>query len=225
MNSISDIQHAFYINLDIRPDRKQHVEEQMAKIGINCQRFRAIKLENGAIGCSMSHLKILETAKQNNWDHVLIVEDDILFSKPALFVEQFNYFLSNHKDFDVLLLGGNSIPPYRKIDECCIKVTKCLTTTGYLVRNHYFDTLIQNYKEGIGKLLNDPSKQYFYAIDKYWIPLQTRDNWYLIIPLTVMQREDYSDIEKKVTNYNNVMTDLNKKAYFERIGNYKANKL
>ena len=65
MNSISDIKHAFYINLHCRPDRKQHVENQLTSIGINAERFNAIKMSNGAIGCSMSHLKIIENAKAN----------------------------------------------------------------------------------------------------------------------------------------------------------------
>lgn len=77
MNSIEDIHHALYINLESRPDRKQHVEKQMSIIGICANRFSAIELENGAIGCSMSHLKCLEIAKQNNWDHILIIEDDL----------------------------------------------------------------------------------------------------------------------------------------------------
>jgi hypothetical protein len=52
---------------------------------------------------------------------------------------------------------------------------------------------------------------YYFAIDKYWFCLQQCDKWYLIIPLTVIQRESYSDIEKKITNYKNVMTDIDKK--------------
>ena len=66
MNSIEDIQHAFYINLESRPDRKKHIEQQLNLLGINADRFNAIKLPNGALGCSMSHLKCLEIAKQNN---------------------------------------------------------------------------------------------------------------------------------------------------------------
>ena len=66
MNSISDIKHAFYINLDTRPDRKVHVENQLQSVGITAERFNAIRLTNGAVGCSMSHLKILENAKVNN---------------------------------------------------------------------------------------------------------------------------------------------------------------
>jgi glycosyl transferase family 25 len=211
IDNISDIQHVFYINLEHRVDRKNHVEEQLKKIGIqNAQRFNAIKLSNGALGCSMSHLKCLEMAKENAWDHVLIVEDDILFLDPTLFVKQMNQFLSIHKVWDTVLIAGNNIPPYKTVDATCVKVTKCQTTTGYMVRSHYYDILIENIRTGINHLLKEPKKHILYAIDKYWFALQEKHLWYLIIPLTVTQREDYSDIEKRPTNYIRVMTDLDK---------------
>jgi glycosyl transferase family 25 len=217
MNSsiINNIEHAFYINLESRVDRKEHVEKQLANIGISANRFNAIKLTNGAIGCSMSHLKCLEIARQNNWDYVLIIEDDILFLNPELFKNQLNKFLKNHTDFDVVLIAGNNMPPYQKIDDSCIKVYRCQTTTGYLVKRHYYDTLINNIREGIQKLMKNPEQHVLYAIDKYWFKLQERDNWYLITPLSVTQREDYSDIEKRHTNYTRVMIDLEKEWMFK----------
>jgi glycosyl transferase family 25 len=216
MNSISDIKHAFYINLLSRPDRKHHVENQLKTIGIQAERFNAVKMANGAIGCSMSHLKIIEMAKMNDFEHVLIVEDDILFTKPKVFIEQFNKFLSNHNDFDVVLIAGNNLPPHNIIDESCVQVTHCQTTTGYLVKRHYYDKLIANYKEGILNLMKSPNDHRFFAIDKYWFNLQAVDKWYLITPLTVTQREDYSDIEKRPTNYTQSMLDLDKVAFLKR---------
>jgi glycosyl transferase family 25 len=216
MNSISDIKHAFYINLLSRPDRKNHVERQLKTIGINAERFNALKMDNGAIGCSMSHLKLIETAKANNWDHILIVEDDILFTDPTLFINQFNKFLSNHKSFDVVLIAGNNVPPYKNIDDTCVQVTHCQTTTGYLVQKHYYDTLITNYRNGILHLMKEPNNHKLYAIDKFWFNLQAIHKWYLITPLTVTQREDYSDIEKRPTNYTPVMLDLDKVAFLKR---------
>jgi len=216
MDSISDIKHAFYINLLSRPDRKQHVEAQLKSIGINAERFNAIKMTNGAIGCSMSHLKIIETAKSNNWEHVLIVEDDILFTDPNLFVEQFNKFLSIHKYFDVALIAGNNLPPYKIIDDSCVQVTHCQTTTGYIVQKHYYDTLIKNYKDGILLLMKEPANHFLYAIDKYWFNLQAIHKWYLITPLSVTQRADYSDIEKRPTDYSPAMLDLDKVAFIKR---------
>jgi glycosyl transferase family 25 len=216
MDSIEDIKHAVYINLDTRPDRKEHVEQQMKIIGVNAERFNAIRLENGAIGCSMSHLKCIEIAKENNWDHLMIVEDDILFLNPDLFRNQLNRFLQKHKDFDVLLIAGNNVPPYQKIDDSCVKVYRCQTTTGYIVKKHYYDTLISNMREGIKLLVTNPTQHVLYAVDKYWFKLQEKDNWYLITPLSVTQREDYSDIEKRQTNYTRVMIDLDKEWFFKQ---------
>lgn len=213
MESIQDIKHAFYINLASRPDRKQHVESQLKTLGINAERFNAIKLKNGALGCSMSHLKCLEIAKANSYPHLLTIEDDIKFLNPGVFKTQLNLFLSKHKSWDVVLIGGNNVPPYAKIDDTCVKVSMCQTTTGYLVNAHYFDTLIDNFRTGIKKLIEFPEQHIKYAIDKYWFRLQKRDNWFLIIPLTVTQREDYSDIEKRPTNYTPVMIDLDKESF------------
>jgi glycosyl transferase family 25 len=215
INSIENIDHAFYINLENRPDRKEHVEKQLKNIGISATRFNAVKLTNGAVGCSMSHLKCLEIARQNNWDHVMIVEDDILFLNPNLFKNQLNKFLKNHKNFDVLLIAGNNVPPYQKIDDSCIKVYRCQTTTGYIVQSHYYDKLINNIKEGIKHLITNPEQHVLYAIDKYWFHLQEKDNWFLITPLTVTQKEGYSDIEKRPTNYTKVMIDLDKEWMFK----------
>jgi hypothetical protein len=145
---------------------------------------------------------------------ILIVEDDIKFLNPELFKFQLNTFLSNHKGWDVVLLGGNNIPPYKKIDDTCVKITSCQTTTGYLVNGHYISILINNFRNGINKLLESPHLHIMYAIDKFWFRLQRSHNWFLIIPLTVTQREDYSDIEKRTTDYTKVMTDLNKESFF-----------
>lgn len=215
MNNISDITNAFYINLDCRPDRKMYVEDQLNKIGIKAQRCKAIKLENGSIGCSLSHLNCLQFAFDNDWEHVLIVEDDITFLLPELFIKQFNNFLENNNDWDVLLLGGNVIPPYKEVNKYCVKVEKCQTTTGYLVKKHYYQILIDNIKVGLKNLIKNPELHSLYAIDKFWFTLQQRDKWYLIIPLTVVQKPGYSDIEKKNTNYQALMKDLNK-VYLKR---------
>ena len=217
ISSISDIKHCFYINLESRKDRKIHVERQLALIGISCaERFNAIKLPNGVIGCSLSHLKCLTTAKEQGWDHLLICEDDIEFLNPELFITQFNGFLDNNKTWDTVLIAGNNVPPYMLSNEYSVRVSRCQTTTGYLVHSHYFDTLIENIKGGIQHLMREPAKHVLYAIDKYWFRLQEKDFWFLIVPLTVVQREDYSDIEKRRTNYKHAMVDLDKKYMFSR---------
>ena len=221
MKSIQDIDHVYYINLDSRPDRKTHVESQLDSIGIKqCTRFSACMMVNGAIGCSTSHLKILEMAREQNLPHIMIVEDDIEFTKPDLFVKQMNNFLG-HNDpttYDVVLLAGNNIPPYRVHDESSVQVSHCQCALGYFVQSHYYDTLIKNFSQSLEKLIQFPDHHIEYAVDKYWLHLQKRDRWYLIVPLTIIQKPDYSNIEKKNVNYNHLMLDLDKKQFIQKMG-------
>jgi GR25 family glycosyltransferase involved in LPS biosynthesis len=213
------IKNVLYINLANRPDRKERVEAQLNVLGIPFQRFNAVSMKNGAVGCTLSHIKCLQLARDSDWDHVLIVEDDIEFLNPELFQKQFSSFMTEMPEdnaWDVLLVGGNNQPPFESVSEFCVKVTRCQTTTGYLVRKHYYDTLIQNMKEGLALLMKNEGCHTEFAVDKYWFRLQEKDKWFLIIPLTVIQSEGYSDIEGKTTNYTTIMLDLDKKNFYTR---------
>jgi len=210
LKNIKDIKNVFYINLETREDRKRYFENQMKMVGLNAVRFNAIKHNIGAVGCSLSHLELLKYAKINDLDHILIMEDDIMFLNPKLFIENLNIFLTSQLDFDVLLIAGNNMGDYVKINNNCVKITHCQTTTGYLVKNHYYDKLIDNIQTGINHLMSNINLKIHYAIDQYWCKLQLIDKWYLLTPLTVSQRPDYSDIEKKKINYNNLMLKLDK---------------
>ena len=217
LKSQSDITNVFYINLLSRPDRKTHIESQLKGVGFpQFERFNAIKLPSGSgrVGCSLSHIKCLEIAKERNYSHLLICEDDTTFLNPELFKTQLNAFLSKGHTWDVVLFAGNNVPPYERIDDTCICVSRCQTTTCYLVNGPYFDVLIANMREGLQKLLKEPDNHFYYAIDKYWTKLQEKDNWFMITPVTVVQRDDYSDIEQRRTNYGKMMVDLDKHYLF-----------
>jgi GR25 family glycosyltransferase involved in LPS biosynthesis len=200
INNIRDIANVYYINLSERVDRKENVEEQLSQINIKGTRFDAIKNARGAVGCCLSHIGCLEIAVENNYDHVLICEDDILFLDSEKWLHQFNTFLESHKTWDVILLGGNNVGPYKEMDETSVKVNKCQTTTAYLINGQeYIKTILNQFRYALRNNL---------PVDVSWFDLQKKDNWYLIIPLTVVQREDYSDIEKKNVNYVREMMDL-----------------
>ena len=184
---------------------------------LEVERFNAIRhAEHGAIGCSMSHMRCIQLAKQRGWDHVLVCEDDVLFTNVPLFLTQLAKFMATVPHWDVVLLAGNNIPPFRVVNDACVQVGACQTTTAYIVQSHYYDTLIANYREGINKLMRNPLQKPAYAIDRYWFELQRRDRWFLITPLSVVQRDDYSDIEQRFTNYGQLMLDLDKQQLMQR---------
>ena len=214
IHKFHDITNVLFINLDSRIDRRTHFESQFRKIGLQPQRFAAIRNADGAIGCSMSHVACMELAIKNGWDHVLVCEDDATIINPGQLVHQFNQFLARFGDaWDMLLLGGNNYQPFQQVAPEAVRVGNCQTTTSYLVRRPYFERLLANFKEGLRKLKAEPAEQPSYAIDQYWKLLQRKDRWYLIVPIAVIQRPDYSDVSGQQVDYSDVMTQVNKKWY------------
>jgi len=201
INTQDILRYHYYINLDHRTDRKKFTIKELQKLGIyNPRRFRAIKKDIGIVGCNMSHLEVLKLARRNKLPYVTIFEDDILFLEPKETLEKLDRIINSDIEWDVILLGGNNHKPYQSINEDCIKVNNCQTTTTYIVKQPYYDTLINHWEEGLQKLIEteDIPK---YALDVYWKILQKKDNFLLITPVNVVQKEGYSDIEKRNVNY------------------------
>jgi GR25 family glycosyltransferase involved in LPS biosynthesis len=215
-------EHTIYINLEHRKDRLAHVQHELAKLGVpnNGVRFNAVKCANGAIGCTISHIKCLEQAKVQNLPQVFICEDDICFKDPKLLLQNTAQFNAVFGDtYDVLIIGGNNLPPYKQFGDFCAQISNCQTTTGYIVKQHYYDTLINNFREGLKKLMENPTNKREFAIDIYWKRLQTSDKWYIVLPLTVHQLEGYSDIEERDTDYRGLMLDMDKPWFKPRQSN------
>lgn len=186
------IDKVLYINLEYRTDRKEQIESELQKYfpSEKIQRFNAIKHQHGGIGCTQSHIAILEMAIQNNWSNYLVVEDDAIWSNFDKGYEKLQQLIQ--KSYDVIMLGS----VYAKYD-ANFKVFSAQTGTSYIVQQKYYSVLLQNFKEGLSGFLstgNYPT----YALDQYWKRIQPRDNWYCIIPSLMIQRPGYSDIEKAV---------------------------
>jgi GR25 family glycosyltransferase involved in LPS biosynthesis len=211
-------EHTLFINLENRTDRLEHALTEFDKLGIKAERVNAVKMKNGAIGCTMSHIKCIELAKSRNWDQVFICEDDITFLNPELLKRNIDLFVKNDDIlWDILIIGGNNVPPYQQLYEYAARIFQNQTTTGYIVKKQYYDTLLTNFKESAANLLRNPDNKFEYALDKYWNRLQMQDFWYMITPPTVTQYENYSDIEEKNTNYDFLMLDMDKQWYLDRI--------
>ena len=207
--------NVFYINLDARLDRKKSVEQQLDNFGWEYTRFSAVKHDRGDIGCSMSHLQVLKMALEKKLEYVVIVEDDILFTKPNVFKKNLKRFLESGIEYDVLFLGGNSYAPYPKVDDkindFCIRTLNCQTTVGYVVQQHFYKILIDNFTKSIEMLSKHPRKKQLYCLDMYWKPLQKIHRFYFIIPPTVTQLKSYSDIDNKKWNNDRLMLNINKR--------------
>lgn len=189
------IEKVIYINLEHRTDRKEQVESELLKVFPleKIVRFNAIKHKIGAIGCSMSHIGALEMAIENKWKNVLIVEDDLQWNN----FEKGCTILSSlvKKQYDAIVLSGHEV----SYNKQTYKLFSCCARTAYLVQNHYYETLLNNFKEGLARLQTNLMSQY--RGDRYWNRIQARDNWYIIIPQMCIQRPSFSDIENKNVDY------------------------
>ena len=186
------INNITYINLDKRPDRKKEIEEELTKMGLSGERFAAIEHTVGIAGCGMSHLAVLKDAKAKGYKNILVLEDDFQFIVDrTTFEKELEGFFALNIPYDVLMLSYNcrNINPYNAIVS---RATNAQTTSGYIVHERFYDTLIRIWEEGLQK---------FIPLDICWKSLQPSSQWFLMNTRIGIQRESYSDIEQKIVNY------------------------
>ena len=197
------IDKVFYINLDKRTDRKEEIEKELTEYNINFERFPAVEISYfGCLGCSYSHHNAVALAKERGYKNILILEDDFTFViSPKEFEKQMEIFFNSNIDYDVCLFSYN----LHDFTECNCdflhKVKYAQTTSGYLVNEKYYDTLINNYRDGLEKL-GASWMSWIYAIDVYWKELQEKDNWYCFKDRIGIQKPGYSDIRNDHVEFN-----------------------
>ena len=101
------VDHVVYINLDHRTDRRAEIEAELAPYFApeKVTRFSAVKRDNGALGCTASHIAVLEMAKANEWKNVLVVEDDAMW-RPEHFEEAYGNLERLSETYDVIMLSS-----------------------------------------------------------------------------------------------------------------------
>lgn len=189
----------FYINLDIRKEKDIITKQELKKLGIKKpNRFSAIVHDIPLVGCARSHMECIYKAKELGWDYVIMFEDDIKIESNKKLIQKVNKFINY--DFDLLYLGcWNYVKPI-SVEKDLSKVVKAVCNHAYIVKAHYYDTLIKNLSDGIELKLSDPNNGN-YNIDEYNHILQQVDRWYAIVPVHITQRDGYSDNFKEIRNY------------------------
>lgn len=184
------VEKIVYINLEHRTDRKTQIEDVLKDVSDKVIRFNAIKEDHGGIGCTKSHIAVLEMAIREGWKNYLVVEDDAMWSNFQIGYPKLQKLAMN--PYDVLVLGS----VFAKCNSNS-KIFSSQTTTAYIVNSGYYQTLLTNFKEGLSGFLQTRAYHIF-AIDQYWKRIQPEGNWYAVLPSLLVQRAGYSDIEKMV---------------------------
>lgn len=145
---------AFYINRRDRVDRKKNFEEQLLKVNLLdwVERYEAVhaddvieseKPSKSEIACGSSHRNIVEIACQNNFDNVLIFEDDACFLDN--FHEVCNKSLEKLKkiEWDLFYFSCRLFDKPNLIDENLIKVGNCYCTHAYAINKTAYEKYLE----------------------------------------------------------------------------------
>ena len=192
------IEKVVYINLNERVDRRTAVEAELLKVfpAEKVERFAAIRNKMGAIGCSLSHIAVLERAKAEGWANVLVVEDDMVWNTESLSESAAHIARTVTREaWDLIMFGACYV-------DCTPegRIRSAQTSTCYLIRQEYYDTLIANLRESVSGLIRGGDYKVF-ALDQFWKRLQPRDRWWVALPMACYQCPGFSDIEGCVVDY------------------------
>lgn len=198
-----NINKIYYINLNKRPDRKEHIEKELNAFNLKYERYEAIETNGfGIYGCGMSHLNVIKMAKENNYENVLILEDDFTFlvSKEE-FEKQLDDFFKLKINYDVLMLSYNLFQFESTEYDFLTRVKEAQTASGYLINKHYYDKLIELYEWSM-PLLNETKQHWIYSNDQVWKRFQPTDNWFCFTNRVGKQISGYSDNAECFSDYN-----------------------
>ncbi len=157
------------INLDQRPERLARFAETAATVPAlrNWQRIAAVngmdlpgfghapwfrhrqrdKCWAGRAGCTLSHRKAIEHARDQGWHSVLILEDDVQLG-PAFAADAADFLARTDSAWDVCYLGASKpLGPCRKVadlqgERSIYQIFGCNGTFAYLMRRPAFDWIL-----------------------------------------------------------------------------------
>lgn len=200
-----------YINLAHRTDRKELILHEIQKIK-HIDEHQIYRIDAvlepmcGHIGCGKSHIKALELAIANNWESVLLLEDDFCFNEHYEGEQSFKKI--QNIEWDVMLLAQHYNWNQNSDYDFLKRARGSTTTSGFIVRRHYYPILLENFKKSVSVMerefqvhsenciaQNKPVSKLNVcsAIDQYWFSLQDKDIFYVFHPPIGHQRNSWSD--------------------------------
>lgn len=171
------------INLPARTDRLIHIKNELKDWDF--QIVNGVRAEKVIQGIGQAHVNCVLLAKQNDWDQVLIMEDDVELRKGC--EEYLNLaFKCTPNDWE-LLLGGIYHGKVFKYNDYWNKTGEFCGLHFYIVRKSAYD-----------KVLEYDGKHH---IDRWMNRYGTRLNTYVTSKFVAIQQEGYSDNVNKNVNY------------------------
>lgn len=164
--------------------------------------FNAIQTDIIGADHMLSHIAVLQMAREKKWKNVLIIEDDVSFVQSIENDKQCNDFLLLLKNvkWDVAILSAN----YQKTsslikNSCYLKIYAAQMMGAYAVNENYYDTLIANYAPAFDNQTKNIIQDE-YSIDVYWNKLMPQHRWIGIWPCAAFKKNDSNKSNQKSGN-------------------------
>ncbi|GEM65672.1 hypothetical protein SF1_36540 [Sphingobacterium faecium NBRC 15299] len=176
----------FIINLEKRYDRRIHIQNEFEKRNEFDFRIVSATQHNiGAIGLWKTMRNIIEQAKMENYDYILICEDDHQFTdnyNESLFIKTIHD--ANKLQADLLLGGVSYFEDAVELDKGLFWLNKFTGTQFFIIYKRFFDIFLNitlNDDDNIDLKINEIS-----------------DQIYCLYPFISIQKEfGYSDVTQK----------------------------
>lgn len=194
MNYINKI---VYINMDARADRREAIEKEFARLGLNqVIRFPALSYKNYPnAGCLLSHATVLEQAYDAGLSNVLVLEDDFRFIADANKIHSsMSAFFELDIPWDVVMLTTCAA----EISEPGALVSRISSSgngAGYLVNRSMMLELSTLFKSNVENLYQT-KRHWEYQNDMLWKQLMPESKWYMFNDYLGYQCEGYSDLSQ-----------------------------
>lgn len=207
---MENIDAIYFINLDHREDRCKELLGEMEKLGYPQEKVVRISAVHkpaiGALGCTLSHIKALDTFLKSNAKNCIIFEDDFQFTLDINYCKfLFKSIFRENIEFDLIMLSGNVMKEESTNYSYLNKIIDAQTSSSYLIQRNFAEKLKECLEESARCLEECWNKyqirKHEYCLDIYWKQLQPQHNWFILKPKLGNQRESFSDIENKITNY------------------------
>lgn len=199
----------YYINLDSRTDRREHIEKNVLPIFEkhvkDIKRFPAFDHTNYSTvaqrlaGCGFSHVGVWKESISKNFDKVLILEDDFEFIVDSKTVDEI-FELLNRIVFELCNLAYvTTAPIYKTNIEHIYKCNAIQTASCYVADPKFLAKMVPTLEQAANNLMKNQD-EHNNANDIIWQKFQNNPKWYLTKRLG-KQLVGHSNIQNHYVDY------------------------
>lgn len=198
----------YVINIKNRTDRWKRIQESFSNFkSVKLIRSDAIKTKDGAVGCALSHIKLIKMAKNENIPYIIVFEDDTSVDEnfEERFLNLMNYLENNLSEWDIFNGNPNfknnahlkrAKPKVINGENKIFSISEFWTTNFIIYNNSVYQKIINHedyYKKNINRRI--PHKTHSFDVILKNIKILG------MVPYISTQFDSFSNLVNKYTDF------------------------